>query len=257
MLVTIIAVTTAIGGVSLVSALLISRLNPMHSALTALVSLASGSLLATAFLDLVPEAVEHGQEAGLGMKTIFGVMLASIVAFFLLERTLHWHHCRCEENETVEHSHPKKHLVTINLMGDALHNLIDGFLIASSFMINPALGITVSLAVLLHEIPQELSDFSILLYAGLSKTKAIIYNVAVSLTAVLGGIIFYFFSASAEIAIPFMTAFAAGNFIYLATADLIPELQHERNPRHVITHTLWLLAGVIIMVAVMQLVPHE
>lgn len=121
-------------------------------------------------------------------------------------------------------------------------------------MISPALGITVALAVVLHEIPQELSDFSILLYAGLSKTKAVLYNIAISITAVLGGVIFYFFSSSIEWLIPLMTAFTA-HFIYLATADLIPELHHQRNPRQVILHTLWLLAGVFIMVAVMQLLP--
>lgn len=126
MLFIIIVVTAGIGLISLLASLLIVKLNPGRSMITALVSVASGSLLATAFLDLLPEALENNQQ--IDSHVISGVVLGSIVLFFLLERVLHWHHCRCEEGGSRTFIIPKKHLAAINLIGDGIHNLIDGFL---------------------------------------------------------------------------------------------------------------------------------
>ena len=243
MLIYIILATTTIGLISLIGVIFIFGKEKKPSFLKALISLAAGSLLAAALLDLLPEAIEKGT---ISPTTILGTALFSIVFFFLLEKIFHWHHCRCEDcgNPCPPN---KKNLIAVNLIGDGIHNLIDGFLIASAFMLNFQTGLVVTFAVILHEIPQEITDFGILLFAGLTKVKALIYNLIIALTAVAGGIVFYFFSKQFEHMVPLMAAFAAGNFIYLATADLIPELHHETDSRKIISHSLWLLGGVAII----------
>lgn len=245
MLLEIIIATSVIGLISLVGVVWLFNKEVSKNHLTSLISLAAGSLLAVSFLDLLPEAIE--ESAGFFKPgLILLVVLLSFLAFFLLERVFHWHHCRCQH-----HDHPvpktKQHLIYFNLFGDALHNIIDGFLIAGAFMLNFQTGMAVTLAVILHEIPQELSDFGILLYAGLSKAKALLYNFAVALLAIAGAVVFYFFAREISSLIPLMAAFAAGSFIYLAAADLIPELHKEENANQVIIHSLWLMAGVAII----------
>jgi len=146
--------------------------------------------------------------------------------------------------------------VVVNLVGDAIHNFVDGALIASAFMLDFHAGLIVTLAVVLHEIPQEISDFGVLLYAGFSKAKAIAYNLGVAFIAIIGALLFYKFGRDFEHLIPLMAAFAAGNFIYLATADLIPELHHEENPKRILSHSIWLLVGVALMYFAGQIIPH-
>ena len=252
MLLPIIIATTIVSLISVVGVVLIFNKKISDSFLTSLISLAAGSLLAVALLDLLPEAIESGQ---FEVQTIFGAVLTSILFFFLLERTLHWHHCRCDDLNR-ERQKNKKYLAYFNLAGDGIHNLIDGFLIASAFMIRYELGVVVTLAVILHEIPQEISDFGVLLYAGLTKIKAIVYNLATALTAVSGAILFFFFGSNFESIIPLMAAFAAGNFIYLATADLMPDLHQETNPHKIVIHSIWLVVGVAIIFIAGRLIPH-
>lgn len=254
MLLEIIIATSVIGLISLVGIFLLFNKEVYKIHLTSLISLAAGSLLAVTFLDLLPEAIEGSQgifEPGLIML----VVLISFLIFFLLERVFHWHHCRCQH-----HDHPapktKQHLIYFNLIGDGLHNIIDGFLIAGAFMLNFQTGMAVTLAVILHEIPQELSDFGILLYGGLSKAKALLYNFVVALLAVAGATVFYFFATEISALIPLMAAFAAGSFIYLAAADLIPELHEEENANQVVIHSLWLLAGVAIIYIAQIVLPQ-
>ena len=240
MLIYIILATIIVGLISLVGVVFIFGKEKKPNFLKALISLAAGSLLAAALLDLLPEALE---QKIISPEIILGTVLVSIVFFFLLEKVFHWHHCRCEDcgNPCPVN---KKNLAAINLIGDGIHNLIDGFLIASAFMLDFQTGLVVTLAVILHEIPQEISDFGVLLFAGLTKVKALLYNFIIALIAVVGAIAFYFFGSQFVYLVPLMAAFAAGNFIYLAAADLIPELHHETDSKKIISQSFWLLAGV-------------
>ena len=256
MLIPIIIATAIVGIISLIGILIVYKKNQSVPSLKSFISLAAGALLTVSFLDLLPEALEKGT---FEPQLILGVTLGSIVFFFLFEKALHWHHCRCQEDT---HTHKntvspgKQHLIYFNLVGDALHNLVDGFLIAGAFLLDVKTGMAVTAAVILHEIPQEISDFGILLYAGLSRGRAILYNISVALTAIGGAILFYFFGNSFEMLLPLIAAFAAGNFIYLATADLIPELHHENDAKKVLIYSIWLLIGVALMLAVGFILPH-
>ena len=252
MLLPIIIATILVSLVSLIGILLIFRNNAKRFSLKSLISLAAGSLLAVAFLDLLPEAIEEA-EGVFEPRFISGVILLSILAFFLLERILHWHHCSDDLRDHIEEKHG---IIFLNLIGDALHNIIDGFLIAASFLLDFNTGVLVTIAVILHEIPQEIFDFSVLLYGGLNKIKAIFFNVLVATTAIGGAVIFYFFGENFERLIPVMVAVAVGNFIYLSVADLIPELYHEKNRNLIVIHSIWLLVGVAIIYLITLVLPN-
>ena len=255
MLLPIILATLLIGLISLAGVIIIFNRKVKPEFLKSLISLAAGSLLAVSFLDLLPEALE---QSNFKPQLIFGITLVSILFFFLFERVLHWHHCRCElQGLPCGQNRDKKNLIYLNLSGDGIHNLVDGFLVASAFMLDFRTGIVVTLAVVIHEIPQEISDFGILLYAGLNKIRALAYNFFVALTAIFGAIVFYYFGSNFEPAVPLMVAFAAGNFIYLATADLMPELHQEKDPKKIIQHSFWLIIGVIIIYLVGWIAPHS
>lgn len=212
-----------------------------------IISLAAGALLAVSFLDLLPEAIE-----AVDSHPILITTLLSFVGFFIFERILHWHHCHCKD-----HQHTRYNTAVTNLFGDAFHNLIDGFLIASTFLIDRELGIITTVAVILHEIPQEISDYGVLLYAGYSRRKALFLNFLFATTVIIGGIIFYYFGQTVEQAVPYMAAIAAGTFIYLAAADLIPALHHEKSRKQVALQTLWLVVGVLLIYAAGSILPHS
>ncbi|MDD5749756.1 MAG: ZIP family metal transporter [Patescibacteria group bacterium] len=252
MLIIIVFATLIVSLISLLGIFILFKQKNKAKFLRALISLAAGALLAVSFFDLLPEAIEA---EAFDPHVIFAVVLGSILFFFILEILFHWHHCRCQEHGKPS-SENKNNLIAINLTGDAIHNFVDGILIASAFLTDFNLGILVTLAVILHEIPQEISDFGVLLYAGLSKTKALLANFLVAIVAILGAITFYFFGQFIEGAVPIMLAFAAGNFIYLAAADLIPELHHEKSSKKVFLNSLWLFAGVILIYLAGQVVPH-
>lgn len=211
-----------------------------------IISLAAGALLAVTFLDLLPEAVDMADSH----KVMLTVLL-TFLGFFIFERILHWHHCHCSEEKKARHK-----TAVSNLFGDAFHNLADGFLIASSFLIDRDLGIMTTIAVILHEIPQEISDYGILIYAGYSRQKALLLNFAFATTVIIGGVLFYYFGQTFEGAVPYMAAIAAGSFIYLAAADLIPELHHEKSRKQIVLQTIWLLVGVLLIYSVNNIVPH-
>lgn len=245
-LIEIIIATTLVSLISLFGIFLVyKKIHAESHAIKMIISLAAGSLLAVTFLDLLPEAIEGYDEP----KHIFITVLISFLIFFILEKYWHWHHCRCIDHGTHKNQ-AKKSIIFANLVGDGIHNLADGFLIAAAFMLDLRTGIIATLVVIIHEIPQEISDFGVLIFGGLSKTKAILYNLLFALTSIVGGIAFYFLGKNFEFLIPFMGAFAAGNFLYLATADLIPELHHEKNPHRVLLHTIWLLLGVAIILTI-------
>jgi len=204
--------------------------------LEVLISFASGSLLGGAFLHLLPETLESLGEAA------FSLVLVSFLFFFALEKFFYWRHCHQGKCEV--------HAFTyLNLIGDAIHNFLDGTIIAAAFLTSLSLGITTSLAVIFHEIPQEIGDFSILIYGGIEKKKALLFNFFSALTAVIGAVLVYFFSSRIINLTPYFLPLAAGNFLYLAATDIIPELhQKSKSSSHnSIKQFLTLSAGVALM----------
>jgi len=200
-----------------------------------LVSLSAGALMGGAFLHLLPEAADK-----LESELLFGIFLASFVFFFLLEKTIHWRHCHKADCKIHSFGY-------INLAGDSVHNFIDGLVIASTFMVNPALGISTTLAVAIHEIPQEIGDFGVLVYSGFKKKAALLINYVVALTVVVGGIAGYFFFSYLQSALPYLLPFAAGGFVYIAASDLMPEIRKEADFKKSIISFLVFIAGILLM----------
>lgn len=239
----IIGATLIISSGSLIGVLAISiKPHILNRYLLPLVSLSAGTMLGAAFLHLLPESVES-----MDTHLVFQLALASFIGFFLLERILHWRHCH-------EEAHLARHTIgTMNLLGDAIHNFIDGLLIAASFAAGESLGLVAVLAIALHEIPQEIGDFGVLLHSGFSRSKALIANIGVSLTAVLGGLVGYFLSHSTLIFASYLIPIAAGGFIYIASADLIPELKEGKTSKKTIATIVMFGVGIILM----SLVSHH
>lgn len=217
----------------------------LERALLILVAFSTGALIGDAFIHLIPEAVENSGGFTFQVTTSF---FAGILIFFILEKFLRWRHCHdieCEE-------HPK-HLGTINLVSDGLHNFIDGVLIASSFLISIPLGIITTIAVVLHEIPQEIGDFGILVHSGFTARKALIYNFLFASFAILGTAITLLVGARIESITNYLIPLTAGGFIYIAMSDLIPELHKEEGVSHSILQLVFLLLGLAIMYGLLLL----
>ncbi len=199
------------------------------------IGFSAGALIGGAFLHLIPEGLEQGNPQRVFLYTILGFTL-----FFLLEKYLHWRHCHDEICEI----HPFTYL---NLIGDGFHNFLDGMVIAASFLVSIKLGLVTTLAVILHEIPQELGDFAVLVYGGFTKTKALLFNLLSALTAVVGAVAGFFISSYAVSFYYFILPLTAGGFIYIASSDLIPELHKEKNTTKSISAFLSFLIGIIVM----------
>jgi zinc and cadmium transporter len=182
-----------------------------------LVSLSAGALMGGAFLHLMPEASEQ-----IKPDTLFGIFLVSFVFFFLVEKLLHWRHCHKADC-------PIHTFGYMNLMGDSIHNFIDGLIIASTFMVDFNLGVATTLAVAIHEIPQEIGDYGVLIHAGFNNKRALMLNYIVALTVVFGGIVGYFSFSHLQNILPYLLPFAAGGFVYIAASDLMPEIRKETN----------------------------
>ena len=202
-----------------------------------LVSFAAGALLGGAFLHLLPETVEHGLSPSV---PIF--ILCGIFGFFILEKMICWRHCHIPTSE--DHPHP---VGIMNLVGDAFHNLTDGMIIAGSYLVNPVLGVSTTIAVILHEIPQEIGDFGVLVHAGYSIRRALMFNFVSALTAVWGAILVLSVGLKTEAVARFLVPFTIGGFVYIATADLIPELKKETNLKKSSLQLLLLLLGAGVM----------
>jgi len=188
-----------------------------------LLAFAAGVLLAAAFLDLLPEAVKETSN----LSEVFSAALAGMIVFFFLERFLLWfHHSDREHYEHHQEAHKEKPIVWLIILGDSLHNFIDGVVIAASFLVSIPLGITTTLAVAAHEIPQEIADFSILIASGVKIKKAIFLNVLSALTAIVGSVLTLFIFTSLERYLGSILGFTAGMFLYIGGANLIPELHH-------------------------------
>jgi zinc and cadmium transporter len=208
--------------------------------LMSLVGFSSGTLLGGAFLHLLPEAIE---EDATQMTTFYYVILG-IVIFFALEKFFYWRHCHEEEC-------PVHAFVYLNLIGDGIHNFIDGMIIAATYLIafesgNYAIGFATTLAVIFHEIPQEIGDFGVLIYGGLSKKKALTYNFVSALTAVFGAVATYYLAYMQSIE-TLLVPFAAGGFIYIAATDLMPELHKRVHAGESIVQLLTIVMGIGLM----------
>jgi zinc and cadmium transporter len=245
---TMLSIIVAVLMVSLISLVgvifLVVGENILSRILTELVSFATGALLGAAFLHMIPEAFE-----ALGPDSLRLVVLG-ILSFFILERFLYWRHCH--EAECKTHT-----FVYLNLFGDGVHNFVDGLVIAASFIAGSSFGIITTLAIVAHEIPQELGDFGVLVYGGLSKTKALLFNLLSALTAVVGGVVGYFISTHAMGFSSMLIPFVAGGFIYIAGSDLIPEIHKERSFSKTVLQLASLLLGLAVIVVSTTLVSHS
>jgi len=203
-----------------------------------LVSFAAGALFGDAFIHLLPEAAA---ETGFTL-TISLSLLGGILVFFILEKVVCWRHCHIETSE--EHPHP---FAIMNLIGDAFHNFIDGMIIAGSYIASPALGFTTTIAVILHEIPQEIGDYGVLIHGGFGRVQALFLNFFVQLTAFLGAFLILAMSLKTQTLTAFLVPFTAGGFIYIAGSDLIPEIHKNTGIRGSIAQLLSLLLGICLM----------
>jgi zinc and cadmium transporter len=228
---------TLLGGLlSMVAAAgMVFRLSRQSTA--TLVAFSAGVMLSSAFLDILPEAFAAlaqqaealeptGHHHATPAAGLFAVLLAGLLGFFALERLALWRHSHAG-CDAAEGEHQAEVAAPLILLGDAFHNFVDGLLIAAAFLADPMLGVTTTLAVVAHEIPQELGDFVLLLNAGWSRRKAFLANAASSLTSVLGGLLGYFAMDGAEHFLPYVLALAAASFIYIAVADLLPLLHRQ------------------------------
>ncbi len=216
----------------------------MKKALIYLVSFSAGTLLGDAFIHLIPEAFKT-----LKNELLFSVyVLSGILAFFIVEKFLHWRHCH--KIASPDHPHPFSYII---LAGDSVHNFIDGMVIAASYLVSIQVGIATTLAVIFHEIPQEIGDFGSLVYGGFAKAKALAFNFITALTAIAGAVIVLLLNINDGKLTEFLVPFAAGGFIYIAASDLIPELHkdtgHGRSFWQLVTFILGigLMFGVLIL----------
>jgi zinc and cadmium transporter len=213
-----------------------------------MVSLSVGIMLATSLLHALPEAFESKADS----HTLFAVLLGGLLAFFVLEKFAilrHSHHHE-DDGHGHHHGHDKKEAGKAGwmiLVGDGLHNFTDGILIAAAFLADPHLGLITGLAIIVHEIPQEIGDFIVLLNAGFSRTRAYVYNLICSLMAVVGGLLGYFTLERGMEWIPYVLVFASSGFIYIAVSDLMPQMQRRATLRETIPQILLIGAGVAIV----------
>jgi zinc and cadmium transporter len=254
-LITWIILFCLLGGILSVLAAALFLVLPVRireRALPHLISFAIGALLGAAFLALLPHAIEGAVEVDVHNITL--VVLIGILTFFLLEKMVLWRHCHSSHCEVhgAEHDHAhepsgEQAAGTLILIGDGLHNFVDGILIAAAFMTDLHLGVVTALAVAAHEIPQEVGDFAVLLNSGYSRARALIFNVLASMTTVVGGVLGYYSMQQASETVPFVLAVAASSFIYIAVADLIPGLHRRTRLQDTLKQVVLILAGVAVI----------
>jgi zinc and cadmium transporter len=209
-----------------------------------LIALASGTLLAAAFFHLIPETFHEAGE----LAPIY--ILVGILTSYIIESGLHWHHCRGECKTKIK---PMGYLISI---GDGIHNFIDGIVLGAAYLADFNLGVITTIAIIAHEIPQEISDFGILIKAGYSKKRALIVNFFTASTIIVGSLVAYFFATSAETLIP-LIGFAGGNFLYLALSDLVPELHEHNSTKRTITKFAVMLFGIALLYFISGMIPSH
>jgi len=223
----------SVGAISLASAYLLFPEKIRHSIVPCLISYATGTLLGAAFLGLLPHAMSHAQPT-----PVLAVVLAGIIGFFILEKIVVWRHCHDGECEV----HGRAGALI--LVGDAFHNFVDGVTIAAAFIASIPVGIATGLAILAHELPQEVGDFAILLESGYTRRQAILYNILSGLSTFPGALLAYFLLTAMQRLIPYVMAISAASFIYIAIADLIPSLHHKSELKQAIRQFIFILAGI-------------
>jgi zinc and cadmium transporter len=228
-----------VGGLLTASLLLLVREDVRTRVVPWLVSYAVGTLLGAALLGLVPQALDD-----LEPSAALGALLAGILTFFVLEKLVLWRHCHADESCEIHSS-----TATLVIVGDAVHTFVDGVVIAAAALVSLPLGVTTALAVAAHEIPQEAGDFAILLAAGHSRSRALMLNVTSAAGGLLGASAMLIFGSQAPGVIPYVLGFAAGNFLYVAMADLIPSLHRGNLDRNAGRQVLLIALGVLTIVA--------
>lgn len=213
----------------------------VEKSLIYLVSLSAGTLLGDAFFHLIPSSYENLSENTFKIPLF---LLSGIITFFVLEKFIHWRHCHHIASE--KHPHPFSYVI---LFGDSLHNLIDGAVIAGSFLVSIPVGIATTLAIIFHEIPQEIGDFCSLVYGGFSRKKALILNFLTALISFAGAGIVLIINSGLPHTNQFLIPFAAGGFIYIASTDLIPELHKNTEIKKSIGQFLAIIIGIGLMMA--------
>jgi len=208
-----------------------------------LISFSAGALLGDAFLHLLPDLTQEGPSLEISL-----LILAGIVIFFSIEKFVHWQHCHMPITKTHVHR-----FAIMNLVGDGFHNFLDGLIIGASYLISIPAGIATSLAVILHEIPQEIGDFGVLLHGGYTKQKALLMNFISALTAVLGAVIALILGKYMGGTEEIITAIAIGGFIYIAGSDLIPELHKEYSTKKALLQLLFIILGIAVLGALLFL----
>ncbi|MDP3916876.1 MAG: ZIP family metal transporter [Nanoarchaeota archaeon] len=215
--------------------------NHLDKTIILLVSLSAGVMLGDAFIHLIPEAAESGFTLNISLFILLGIII-----FFILEKFVHWGHCHLHHHKKQTPSY-----AIMNLVGDSLHNFIDGILIAGSFIVSVPLGIATTIAVILHEIPQEIGDFGVLLHAGFKKTRAVFLNFITALTAILGAVITLLLSSNLSSLPNYLIPITSGGFIYIAASDLIPQIHLHKDKG--ITQSLSELSIFLLGIAIMYL----
>lgn len=246
-----IVCATLAGGVLSVAAAGLLSFTALSAMVPRMVSYAVGAMLGAAFLHLLPEAFMQADS----IEALFATTLAGLLGFFLLEKAALWRH-RHQHGEHDLHGHGhaetrRKPVATLIVVGDGFHNFVDGVLIASAFVTDPVLGVAAAVALIAHEVPQEVGDFMVLLDCGLSRSRAMMLNLASSGAGVVGGVTGYFALENAQHLTPYVLALAASSFIYIAVADLIPGLHRAMDARS----TAWQIALIALGIVTVAL-PH-
>ncbi len=236
----ILGSVTLVSLVSLVGVLLLVFNDSLvKRLLLPLVGFATGALLGDVFIHIIPEI---GGETGEFLPQASLLIAFGIILSFLLEKAIRWRHCHCLDCPAPVHA-----VGSMTLIGDAAHNITDGILIAGSFLVDTNIGIATTLAVIFHEIPQEIGDFAILIYSGYTKTRALLFNLLTALTAILGAVLVLVLHSSLPNVEQYLLPLVAGNFLYIAVADLLPELHKETKIAHSAVQLLSVLAGMGLM----------
>lgn len=221
--------------------LLLARADFAKKYLTSLLAFAAGAFLAVSFLDLLPEAIEMVDE----VHPLFMWLLGGIILFFALERLLmQWMHRQASAHDHSEHTESLPALV---ILGDTLHNFLDGVVIALAFLADPNVGLVTALAVAAHEIPQEIGDFAILLNSGWRKSRIIFVNILSSLATVVGALLGYWLGVGLESSLPYLLAGVAGIFIYIASSDLIPDIHHRAGQKNGLTVLIPFITSIVLV----------
>lgn len=217
----------------------------LHRILFFLVAFSAGTILGAAYFDLLPEAIELVEESNLFIYVTVGFVL-----FFFIERFIYWYHGHGHESDLsadVTKDDSTNILAYLNLVGDGIHNFIDGMIIAASFLVGTSVGLAATIAVIFHELPQEIGDYGILVYAGFKRNMALLLNFAVALIVILGGLFAILFIDTVEPVSGLLIAFSAGGFIYLAASELIPELNKEKNFQKSVFQFVIFILGMILV----------